>query len=85
MQFITFGVKLLNVTWLRDISSTHEGTFGKQESIITWRLILDWQRSIIASEFFLQEMASRFVKADGTLIKELKHRSENKNTKRNTV
>ena len=30
-------------------------------------------------------MASRFLEADGTLIEELKHGSENKNTKRSTV
>ena len=34
--------------------------------------------------FFFARMASRFVKADGTLIEELKHSSEDKNTKRST-
>ena len=34
---------------------------------------------------FFATMASRFVETDGTLIEELKHGSENKNTKRSTV
>ena len=43
------------------------------------------KEALLPMSFFLQKLASRFVEADGTLIEELKHVSENKNTKRSTV
>ena len=51
--------------------------------LIGYRLF--WERSIITNEIFFETMAFRFVEADGTLIEELKHGIQNKNTKRSTA